>query len=137
MQKEAPGLHLISLPFSDDLRHPERLEANVISDCATPSRPQVECAMKVIDTLTLSSDFASTEVPNPHLQRHYEVIEVCTTHRSYHHSHVKFNRLCLSQLQSACPVSRQLLFRSISRSIHLLRMRPNQISAVCNHILHS
>jgi hypothetical protein len=68
-----PGFNIIWLPFSDDLRHPE-FDNNFLGS----DRPQgademqIAAASAMLKKLRLP-DFIPGTVPNPHLQRHYQV----------------------------------------------------------------
>ena len=76
-QATPPGLHMIYLPFQDDLRFPEE---DPLLMKATPAPPratseQVAAAEQLIDQLTLE-DFSCANVPNPAVANHYDVVEV-------------------------------------------------------------
>lgn len=75
-----PGFQMISLPFLDDLRHPEMILSAACSDAPRASKTQVDLATSLIKALSLSKGFSSTDIANPHLQRHYQVIEVLSVH---------------------------------------------------------
>jgi ATP-dependent DNA helicase 2 subunit 1 len=70
-------MHMIYLPFQDDLRFPEEdlllMKATPAPHRATPE--QVTAAEQLIEQLTLE-DFSCAKVPNPALANHYAVVEV-------------------------------------------------------------
>lgn len=71
-----PGFHLIVLPFMDDIRYPER-DPKVTGEKFYYANEEQTCAAAaVIDALTLPEDFSTVDISNPHLQRHYQVLEV-------------------------------------------------------------
>ena len=72
-QIEPPGMNLIHLPFADDLRSPENDPSFVGEGHKYANADQVKAAETVIDALTLN-DFSVGQMPNPVLQRHYEVL---------------------------------------------------------------
>jgi len=75
-QATPPGMHMIYLPFQDDLRFPEEdpllMKATPAPPRATPQ--QVAAAEQLIDQLTLE-DFSCANVPNPAVANHYDVVE--------------------------------------------------------------
>ncbi|KAK9829077.1 hypothetical protein WJX72_003765 [[Myrmecia] bisecta] len=73
-QVEPPGMHMIYLPYADDLREPEKdpkLVGNPKTNSTKADKAQVQQAEALIDSLVLG-DFLVT---NPVLQRHYQVLE--------------------------------------------------------------
>lgn len=93
-----PGMHLLYLPFADDIRAPERdvawtgylgdgsnadPDADVDVDVDETSREEaVQAMIDVIHRVNLGHDFDSAAVPNPHLNRWYEVLETVAIQRS-------------------------------------------------------
>lgn len=73
-QIEPPGMHVVWWPFADDIRWPEMDENLMGSVVVKPSQEQVEAADNLIQALHLDN-FCSWMIPNPHLQRHYAVLE--------------------------------------------------------------
>ncbi|KAM5569893.1 ATP-dependent DNA helicase 2 subunit KU70 [Rosa sericea] len=73
-QVEPPGMHMIYLPYSDDIRHTEELLMG--SDAAAPhaSDDQISKAAALINRLDLK-DFSVFQFSNPALQRHYAVLQ--------------------------------------------------------------
>ncbi|GAX73086.1 hypothetical protein CEUSTIGMA_g539.t1 [Chlamydomonas eustigma] len=76
------GMHLIHLPFSDDIRCPEKEPSVIGMKASRADRDQVEKATALINALSFPKDdssgistFACDQVPNPFLQRAYTVIE--------------------------------------------------------------
>ncbi|KAL6774639.1 KU70 [Auxenochlorella protothecoides x Auxenochlorella symbiontica] len=74
IQLAAPGFHVIYLPFADDLRQPEMDRAFTGSQVVEPTAAQVAAADALIAHLQLG-EFSSDIIANPHLQRHYQVLE--------------------------------------------------------------
>ncbi|KAK9932771.1 hypothetical protein M0R45_019994 [Rubus argutus] len=73
-QVEPPGMHMIYLPYSDDIRHTEELHKG--SNVAAPhaSDDQIRQAANLINRLDLK-DFSVFQFANPALQRHYAVLQ--------------------------------------------------------------
>ena len=71
-QIEPPGMNMIHLPFADDLRSPEGDPAFVGEGHKYANADQVKAAEAMIDALPLN-DFSVGQMPNPVLQRHFEV----------------------------------------------------------------
>ncbi|KXZ54106.1 hypothetical protein GPECTOR_5g209 [Gonium pectorale] len=69
LQTDPPGIHLYYLPYMDDVRHPEAMGALP----PTLTDEQLAAAARLVDALPLGLDPA--QLPNPALQRHYQVIE--------------------------------------------------------------
>ncbi|KDD71402.1 hypothetical protein H632_c5111p0, partial [Helicosporidium sp. ATCC 50920] len=66
---------MVYLPYADDIRYPEKdpwLTNPESIKFASPS--QVALAVRLIESLQLGA-FRSDDIPNPHLQRHYAVLE--------------------------------------------------------------
>lgn len=72
LQIDPPGLYMVQLPFLDDIRHPEIDPAWVGEGHPTPDQAAVDAAAEMIAALSLP-DFFSGMLPNPSLQRHYQV----------------------------------------------------------------
>ena len=72
LQIDPPGLYMVQLPFLDDIRHPETDPAWVGEGHPTPDQEAVDAAAEMIAALSLP-DFFSGMLPNPSLQRHYQV----------------------------------------------------------------
>lgn len=73
-QVEPPGMHMIYLPYSDDIRHVEEL--HMASDAAVPrtTDEQIQKASNLIRRIDLK-DFSICQFSNPALQRHYGILE--------------------------------------------------------------
>jgi ATP-dependent DNA helicase 2 subunit 1 len=76
-QLAPPGLWLLPAPFADELRAPERERgfAGPHPDAAAPTEAAVAAAEAAVRALALPDDFDSAALPNPHLQRHFQVVE--------------------------------------------------------------
>lgn len=70
-QTEPPGMHLIPLPFADDIRDMPTQFASTLE--ATDE--QVAAAGKVVKTFSKKSVFNPDYFPNPALNHHYEVLK--------------------------------------------------------------
>ena len=73
LQIQPPGMHMIYLPFSDDLRHPEADPAFTGASNPQADEAQIQAAETMIHGLNLKG-FDSADIPNPSLQRHYQVL---------------------------------------------------------------
>ncbi|KAM6552976.1 hypothetical protein CsatB_013738 [Cannabis sativa] len=71
-QVEPPGMHMIYLPYSDDIRDNEELHSSVDAPCATDE--QIRKAASLIKRIDLR-DFSVCQFANPALQRHYAVLQ--------------------------------------------------------------
>ncbi|KAK3124631.1 hypothetical protein QOZ80_7BG0589640 [Eleusine coracana subsp. coracana] len=72
-QVEPPGMHMIYLPYSDDIRYPE--EVHVTSDDAPRATDeQIKKASSLLKRIDLK-DFSVCHIANPALQRHYGILE--------------------------------------------------------------
>ena len=73
-QVTPPGINLIWLPYKDDIRHPE-LDNSFLGPkfAAGATAEQVKAAEAMLSELEIQ-DFAPGCIPNPHLQRHFQVI---------------------------------------------------------------
>ncbi|CAL9756500.1 unnamed protein product [Musa acuminata subsp. burmannicoides] len=73
-QVEPPGMHMIYLPYSDDIRHVEELHStdDAIAPRATDDQiKKVSALMRRIDL----KDFSVCQFANPALQRHYGILQ--------------------------------------------------------------
>lgn len=72
-QVEPPGMHMIYLPYSDDIRYPEELHT---SEDAVPraTDEQIQKSSNLLRRLDLK-DFSVCQFSNPALQRHYGILE--------------------------------------------------------------
>ncbi|KAI5081910.1 hypothetical protein GOP47_0001653 [Adiantum capillus-veneris] len=73
-QVEPPGIHMIYLPYSDDIRHIEKMHGSVENTMPQASNEQIEKATAMIKKLDLK-DFTYANYSNPALQRHYAILE--------------------------------------------------------------
>ncbi|KAL8139740.1 hypothetical protein V2J09_005761 [Rumex salicifolius] len=73
-QIEPPGMHMIFLPYSDDIRWPE--EHHIDPKTATPcaSDEQITKAKALLKRIDLK-DFSVCQFSNPALQKHYAVLQ--------------------------------------------------------------
>lgn len=71
-QVEPPGLYMVQLPFLDDIRTPETEPNWVGEGHPTADKVAVDAAADMIAALAIP-DFYSGCLPNPSLQRHYQV----------------------------------------------------------------
>mmetsp|Transcript_33489 Transcript_33489/g.72324 ORF Transcript_33489/g.72324 Transcript_33489/m.72324 type:complete len:594 (-) Transcript_33489:1080-2861(-) len=74
-QVEPPGMWVIFLPYADDMRYPELLFRTKKDHVSKASSDQVDKALALVRALQLPEDFECDQVPNPSLQRHYEVLQ--------------------------------------------------------------
>ena len=82
-QITSPGFNIIYLPYADDVRYPEcdaaftGSEGGVVdlSAATVAAAAAAAAAEAMLDSLQLGDDFSSTDIPNPHLQRWFEVLE--------------------------------------------------------------
>lgn len=72
-QVEPPGMHLIYLPFSDDIRHVEELHTDPNS-VPHATDDQIKKASALVRRIDLK-DFSVCQFANPALQRHYAVLQ--------------------------------------------------------------
>lgn len=70
-----PGFNFIYLPYSDDVRALEKDPGFTGPERPQPSDAQVAAAATMIDALQLGTEFDPGAVPNPHVQRHFQVLE--------------------------------------------------------------
>mmetsp|Transcript_18828 Transcript_18828/g.32148 ORF Transcript_18828/g.32148 Transcript_18828/m.32148 type:complete len:670 (-) Transcript_18828:529-2538(-) len=75
-QLEPEGMHLIKLPFMDDIRHPEKDPVQVgTADQLRPPHPNlVDAAKQLVQALSLE-DFTIGAVPNPGLDYFYQLLQ--------------------------------------------------------------
>uniref|UniRef100_A0A0E0HXJ2 SAP domain-containing protein n=1 Tax=Oryza nivara TaxID=4536 RepID=A0A0E0HXJ2_ORYNI len=72
-QIEPPGIHMIYLPYSDDVRYPE--EVHLTSDDAPRATDeQIKKASNLLRRIDLKN-FSVCQFSNPALQRHYGILE--------------------------------------------------------------
>lgn len=74
-QIEPPGMHMIYLPYSDDIRHIEKLHMTTNGSAPRASKEQIENAVAMMRKLELK-DFSVYQFSNPALQRHYAILQV-------------------------------------------------------------
>ena len=63
---------MVYLPYSDDVRQPEADSSFTGLAHPQADKQQIEAAEKMMTALSLPV-FASSDIPNPTLQRHYQV----------------------------------------------------------------
>lgn len=73
-QVEPPGMHMIYLPYSDDIRHVEELHTNTNSVTPRATDDQIKKATALMRRIDLK-DFSVCQFANPALQRHYAVVQ--------------------------------------------------------------
>ena len=71
LQVTPPGMNMIYLPYSDDLRQPEADLSFTGTSHPKADEQQVQAAEKLMHKLNLE-EFSSSAIPNPTLQRHYQ-----------------------------------------------------------------
>ncbi|KAK3285317.1 ATP-dependent DNA helicase II subunit 1 [Cymbomonas tetramitiformis] len=69
-----PGMNMIPLPFSEDIRCPEK-SLFPVTPLPRASSEMVEEAKKVVSALHLQ-DFSCEDIDNPMLQKHYRMLEL-------------------------------------------------------------
>lgn len=74
IQVTPPGMNMVYLPYSDDLRQPEADLSFTGASHPKADEHQVQAAERLMNSLNLQH-FASSGIPNPTLQRHYQVLE--------------------------------------------------------------
>ncbi len=72
LQVTPPGMNMIYLPYSDDVRQPEADTSFTGLSHPKADAKQVEAAEHLLTKLNLGA-FASSDIANPTLQRHYQV----------------------------------------------------------------
>lgn len=80
-QVTPPGLHMLQLPWRDELRFPERGGARggfKSDDKPQATEEQIAAAEALVSAVALAPDFPSQlrDIPNPSLARHYDVLEL-------------------------------------------------------------
>uniref|UniRef100_A0A5B7BKN8 ATP-dependent DNA helicase 2 subunit KU70 n=1 Tax=Davidia involucrata TaxID=16924 RepID=A0A5B7BKN8_DAVIN len=73
-QVEPPGMHMIYLPYSDDIRHIEELHADINAVTPRATDDQIKKATALMRRIDLK-DFSVCQFANPALQRHYAVLQ--------------------------------------------------------------
>ncbi|KAJ0982399.1 hypothetical protein J5N97_010654 [Dioscorea zingiberensis] len=73
-QVEPPGMHMIYLPFSDDVRHVMQLHMTVDADVPHATDDQIKKASVLLKRMDLK-DFSVCQFANPALQRHYGILQ--------------------------------------------------------------
>lgn len=73
-QIEPPGMHMIYLPYSDDIRLVEERYSDTSGVVTKASDDQIKRAADLIKRLDLK-DFSVFQITNPALQRHYAVLQ--------------------------------------------------------------
>ncbi|PWN39348.1 SPOC domain-like protein [Ceraceosorus guamensis] len=66
----SPGMHLIPLPFADDIRDLPEKHAGALE----AEQAQVEAAKAIIKAYSKAKEFQPEDFPNPALAHHYEVL---------------------------------------------------------------
>lgn len=72
---DPPGFHLIPLPYMDDIR-PSQDDDVTMTDAAGGTEEEMNATQTLIKSLTLSEEYSTLDVSNPHLQRHFAIVEV-------------------------------------------------------------
>ncbi|KAH6834838.1 ATP-dependent DNA helicase 2 subunit Ku70-like protein [Perilla frutescens var. hirtella] len=73
-QVEPPGMHMIYLPYSDDIRHIEELHTDTTPLAPRATEDQIMSAYSLIKRIDLKK-FSVCQFANPALQRHYAVLQ--------------------------------------------------------------
>lgn len=73
-QVEPPGIHMIYLPYCDDIRHVEKLQSSMDVNVSRATDEQIQKAISMIKRIDLK-DFSYAQYSNPALQRHYAILE--------------------------------------------------------------
>lgn len=73
-QIEPPGMHMIYLPYSDDIRPIEELHAETSGTLPSAIDDQIQKAAALVKRVDLK-DFSVCQFSNPALQRHYAVVQ--------------------------------------------------------------
>ncbi|KAI5648417.1 hypothetical protein M9H77_34422 [Catharanthus roseus] len=73
-QVEPPGMHMIYLPYSDDIRNVEELHTDTSVTAPRASEDQIKKASALVRRIDLK-DFSVCQFANPALQRHYAVVQ--------------------------------------------------------------
>ncbi|KAL5196767.1 hypothetical protein ABZP36_000279 [Zizania latifolia] len=72
-QIEPPGMHMIHLPYSDDVRYPEEVHMTS-GDALRATDEQIKKASNLLRRIDLKN-FSVCQFANPALQRHYGILE--------------------------------------------------------------
>uniref|UniRef100_A0ACD5UNJ6 Uncharacterized protein n=1 Tax=Avena sativa TaxID=4498 RepID=A0ACD5UNJ6_AVESA len=72
-QDEPPGMHLIYLPYSDDVRYPEEVHLTS-GDAPRATDEQIKKASNLLRRIDLKN-FSVSQFANPGLQKHYGILE--------------------------------------------------------------
>ena len=75
------GFHVFYLPFRDDVRHPEIVAGSADHPAPRATREQIEAAGRVVEAIRLTG-WHPKQTPNPALQTHYRVLEMCALERN-------------------------------------------------------
>ena len=75
------GFHVFYLPFRDDRRHPERVVAPRARPFPRADEEKIDAARRVVDAIRLTK-WHPNQIPNPALQTHYRVLEMCALERN-------------------------------------------------------
>ncbi|XP_022717319.1 ATP-dependent DNA helicase 2 subunit KU70 isoform X3 [Durio zibethinus] len=73
-QMEPPGMHMIYLPYSDDIRDAEEIFPDTEDDAPRADKDQIQKAAALIKRIEMK-DFSVFQFANPALQRHYAVLQ--------------------------------------------------------------
>ncbi|KAH6767942.1 ATP-dependent DNA helicase 2 subunit Ku70-like protein [Perilla frutescens var. frutescens] len=73
-QVEPPGMHMIYLPYSDDIRHIEELHTDTTPLAPRATEDQIKSACSLVKRIDLKK-FSVCQFANPALQRHYAVLQ--------------------------------------------------------------
>ncbi|XP_007021875.2 PREDICTED: ATP-dependent DNA helicase 2 subunit KU70 [Theobroma cacao] len=74
VQIEPPGMHMIYLPYSDDIRDVEEIFPDTDDDAPRADEDQIQKAAALIKRIDMR-DFSVSQFANPALQRHYAVLQ--------------------------------------------------------------
>ncbi|KAL6503621.1 ATP-dependent DNA helicase II subunit 1 [Orobanche gracilis] len=73
-QVEPPGMHMIYLPYSDDVRPIEELHTDINPLALRATEDQIKSATSLVKCVDLKN-FSVCQFANPALQRHYAVLQ--------------------------------------------------------------
>ncbi|KAL6970860.1 ATP-dependent DNA helicase II subunit 1, partial [Sarracenia purpurea var. burkii] len=73
-QVEPPGMHMIYLPYADDIRQIEELHSDINSETPRANDDQINKATALMRRIDLK-EFSVCQFANPALQRHYAVLQ--------------------------------------------------------------
>ncbi|EOY13402.1 KU70 isoform 3 [Theobroma cacao] len=74
VQIEPPGINMIYLPYSDDIRDVEEIFPDTDDDAPRADEDQIQKAAALIKRIDMR-DFSVSQFANPALQRHYAVLQ--------------------------------------------------------------